>query len=774
MAHELYYTSAPRGLRAHSSGFCTVGLTRGFPAPFIPRLESLSGYRPPVEDAALDGCPTAHSHWIVDAAGLERHVLSAVRPTVPDHTGRTNKVAHHLLLHASELVSAGPAWLISQRGVMEPSWVGEPRELPAERHLPASKSTSAQPCAYWNEVCGDAGWAGVIANAAMLDPSKPCAVVYPLGCDAMRLIGEALSLLPSEWRWRVTFTSYFMQPIAGLRCTWRFCLDGTEAASAARASGGTVVDLTLRAPCTRTGSLIEQARHGAAVEGSRAPSTEVMPHATPVKVAPAAATSNPKTRTTRMPSAEPAVETGVDYVDDDADPKRSRSPLLVLAVAAAIVFLLTTIVFFTLWQRAVASAPAPNAPSLGSPSQPTSLPASHGAEAPPALEAAEALNAKLRAENGDLTGEVLLAKDTIVRLEEEITSLKTSLDAMEAAAKPPSEAGRAVERQPVAPTRAPSPALTVAPTQTAPDDLGPTRASDWQVCEAAKLGRDTGGNWGGARKWTFTGRTQIYGATWVTGDETPNDAVAPEGSVLEAGQGDDRGAIARLEHTKDSVTFRWVANSKQVEANSLKGDAVLRAIYDIPIRVDSTDQPSAWASLRKIESREISAEPSGITVRLSDEAVHCSHNGQPWITLATSQDTRQPVTLAGGSDSKPVVIGALLFSRKGAEWSVRFELDPDFDPVQCEKRVQEAEATLKQARDAESAANETDRRSARSTAEGASQDLAGQKQQRTDAAQIMKGLSEWRALFTQRGSVPVELSIRAPRAAKSSSRGGAP
>lgn len=49
MAYELFYTSAPKGLRPLTSGICTVGMTRGFPGPFIPRLEALSGYRPPFE-----------------------------------------------------------------------------------------------------------------------------------------------------------------------------------------------------------------------------------------------------------------------------------------------------------------------------------------------------------------------------------------------------------------------------------------------------------------------------------------------------------------------------------------------------------------------------------------------------------------------------------------------------------------------------------------------------------------------------------------------------
>lgn len=361
MAVELYYTSAPRGLRPQTSGFCTVGLTKGFPAPFIPRIEALSGYKPPLDGADVAECPVAYSHWIIDAAGVERHVLSAVRATAPDHTGRSNKLAHHLMLKDAELLAAGPAWLLSQRGVMESRWQGEPRQIDAERRLPSDPGVGGAPCAYWERVGGDAGWAGVIANAAMLDPSKPCSVVYPDGADALRLIAEAMLILPAEWRWRVTFTSYFMQPIAGVRCTWRFCADGTEAAAAARASGGTVVDLCERGPCTRAGAFIEAARQG--------------PVATPVREPARAPTARPAATTSARPSAPtpappplpialaPEVSVGVDYLDDpEAQVARGSSALVIALTIACVLLLIATVVFFTLWRRAVdQAAPSANA-----------------------------------------------------------------------------------------------------------------------------------------------------------------------------------------------------------------------------------------------------------------------------------------------------------------------------------------------------------------------------------------------------------------------------
>ena len=45
MTQELIYTSAPRGLKPGSHGFCTVAVTQGMPPNLAERLEALSGYR---------------------------------------------------------------------------------------------------------------------------------------------------------------------------------------------------------------------------------------------------------------------------------------------------------------------------------------------------------------------------------------------------------------------------------------------------------------------------------------------------------------------------------------------------------------------------------------------------------------------------------------------------------------------------------------------------------------------------------------------------------
>lgn len=289
MALELYYTSSPRGLRPGTSGLCTVAMTRTMSAALAARLESLCGYRPPAEGTPIERWPVALSHWIVDVGGVERHVLASVRPVRPDHTMRSNTLAHFAVLHTSELDASGAAWMLAQPETSATSWSGEPRLLDAERAMPRGGPAGASRCATWHSTAGDAGWAGVLANAAMLDVSKPTTVICPAGTRVLDLVAEALSLVPTAHRWRVTFTTYFTQPIAGVRCTWRFCLDGTSAAVAARQGGGLVIDACSPQPCTRTGAFIDAARSGREPTLSSAADTTQSRARTARAVAPAAA-----------------------------------------------------------------------------------------------------------------------------------------------------------------------------------------------------------------------------------------------------------------------------------------------------------------------------------------------------------------------------------------------------------------------------------------------------------------------------------------------------
>ena len=64
---------------------------------------------------------------------------------------------------------------------------------------------------------GDAGWAGG-AESFSNDPAKPAYLIYRPGTNVLELFDEALSLLPPEQRWNVTFSTFFTDLPLNLTC----------------------------------------------------------------------------------------------------------------------------------------------------------------------------------------------------------------------------------------------------------------------------------------------------------------------------------------------------------------------------------------------------------------------------------------------------------------------------------------------------------------------------------------------------------------------------
>jgi hypothetical protein len=274
MIQEHVFTSAPAGLTPGSFGFCTVAATRGMPPHVISQLESLCGYRPlhrPDDPrAALN--PTAHAHWRVRVAGQTVSVLSRVAYVGADYSGRGgNKLAHGLLLAEGDQVEAGPAWLLRQPGLLREQWSGAPQWLPPCAALPTGDN-SPRACQTWSRVAGDAGWAGRLVEAFLLDPARPTTLVLNDPTPGLELFDEAMALLPVATRWRVSFCTYFTDLPAGASCAWRICVAGTPAAAQAAGSGGLVIDLTRPLPALQASRHVASARSGQPAAVTPAPS----------------------------------------------------------------------------------------------------------------------------------------------------------------------------------------------------------------------------------------------------------------------------------------------------------------------------------------------------------------------------------------------------------------------------------------------------------------------------------------------------------------------
>jgi hypothetical protein len=281
MIRELVYTSAPKGLKPGSQGFCTVAATKGLPDLVRERIEGLSGYRVafPAHSAQAGLNPVAWSHLVWNLGGTRQHLLSRVGYAGLDFEGRINKIAHHLLLDAADIPPGGPAWLMSQPGVMRPDWDGRVGWLPADRPLPRGDFPPRR-CLAWERACGDAGWAGVLAESFLSEPTRPVYLEFTPGRDLLPLLAEAIALLPAGKRWDVTFSTYFTGLPPDVSCHWRGVLRDSPEALHARLSPGTKVIPVApggHAPAASTLGFVSFARTGTSPATAAVPSAEADP-----------------------------------------------------------------------------------------------------------------------------------------------------------------------------------------------------------------------------------------------------------------------------------------------------------------------------------------------------------------------------------------------------------------------------------------------------------------------------------------------------------------
>ncbi|MEX2288676.1 MAG: hypothetical protein WD648_16395 [Planctomycetaceae bacterium] len=258
MAKELVYTSSEQGLVTGASGFCTVLQTQDIGKVLVNRLESLCVYAHLFTPTPDGRNPVAFSHLIVRAGTDSHSVLSRISDYKLDYSGRTNFLAHHVVLENSERSVAGPAWLLAQPGMMLTRWDGPPRHA-AQKHIPTGVRWSAF-CPAWKAAAGDAAWAGVLTDWFVDDPRRATYIIYDPNLSVLPLVVEALALVPADMRWQVTFSTFYGKHLSSLACNWRFAPIGSEeAAEAKRPRDARVIDLTRPLPAPPKSQRTEQA-----------------------------------------------------------------------------------------------------------------------------------------------------------------------------------------------------------------------------------------------------------------------------------------------------------------------------------------------------------------------------------------------------------------------------------------------------------------------------------------------------------------------------------
>jgi hypothetical protein len=281
MTIELLYTSAAQGLKQGSRGFCTVVCTTGLPINLAQRLESLSGYRHLYQpgDPRADENPICHSHIRLTVGGKALSILSRVGAYGVDYSQRTNKIAHHVVFDGP-VPSCGPAAVLLQPSVMRTNWDGECKTLPTGPNVPPITLQPA-PCGEWQRITGDAGWAGVVANAWMQPTGKPVWIVFSElhSASLLELMQEAIAILPESRRWQATFSTYCTNLPPDVECRVRCVIAGSDEARMSIARG-TVLDLTKPLGVATESSAADAARGGYTIGSKTSPvqSVSESPH----------------------------------------------------------------------------------------------------------------------------------------------------------------------------------------------------------------------------------------------------------------------------------------------------------------------------------------------------------------------------------------------------------------------------------------------------------------------------------------------------------------
>lgn len=262
MIQEQISTSAPKCLDGNA-GFGIVAQTSGMAPNIAQAVGMLSGYRHHFP-AGNPRNPVAFLHTIRRIGGMNRHILSRVADCGNDYSGRTNRIAHHVIFEEPDLRSypAGPTALAVQPDFFRMSWTGPPKELPPGKTLTQPEGMP-RICTTWQHMYQDPGWAGVLAERA--EKGDPVSLLFAPGMNVLPLLDEAFALLEPEVRWRITFSTFFMksQETASGKINVKCFLVGSEEAAFARMSPNTLlIDLTNPTTETPRGLYVDLARKG--------------------------------------------------------------------------------------------------------------------------------------------------------------------------------------------------------------------------------------------------------------------------------------------------------------------------------------------------------------------------------------------------------------------------------------------------------------------------------------------------------------------------------
>jgi len=199
MPLQLIFTSAPRGLVAGRSGYCTVARHRSIPDRLAQILESVGTPHQNPQGAT-------YTFRIIEASNTNWFVLSRFVARGLDYSQRDNRLAHHLIFTAEEAAVLPPPAAIAFRWngwltewTQEATWLTED-----PRPLILDNAPALRPASGWREFSGTGAKAAWLVNE--VGPATVCLTQPPEDKVLLRLIAESAALL-GQSAWYATFTT---------------------------------------------------------------------------------------------------------------------------------------------------------------------------------------------------------------------------------------------------------------------------------------------------------------------------------------------------------------------------------------------------------------------------------------------------------------------------------------------------------------------------------------------------------------------------------------
>ena len=206
MAWQLIYTSAPRLLEAGLTGLGTVARHRAIPPLVVKAVERISQF------ARLPGYDLErliHCHRVLTVGGARFHVLSRLRDAGSDYSGRTNHIAHHLIVPAKEVsrqAASGvtPADVLLQMAWFDrwdraPEWFEAAQDIALESFPPSAGTDRA-----WEPLTGNAEhrWLLVHGPAA-----RGCCLIASPRAGLLPCLAASQRCQPPPQSWQAGFTT---------------------------------------------------------------------------------------------------------------------------------------------------------------------------------------------------------------------------------------------------------------------------------------------------------------------------------------------------------------------------------------------------------------------------------------------------------------------------------------------------------------------------------------------------------------------------------------